>query len=140
VQENIIDLNEVLQEDLFAINTLEFIENDNSIQRYHANISDLNGTWISDWYLRRGLNLQEMEREYSWGMAKGIYDTTFDIDITSDSPFILAPGPGIFMIKNITQINNNTMLMHVERQGADNFLEVFFSFIDKDKLWILVQY
>jgi len=110
------------------------------IQEYQAKNSDLNGTWISDWYLRANFNPEKVEEEYSWGKAVIIYYETFEVDISANTPFIVAPGPGIFHIINIVQTSNETIMLQVTRPGFEDFndshIDISFHFFDKDVLWV----
>jgi hypothetical protein len=109
---------------------------------YAAEIADLNGTWQPDWSYQAALELPEEEkgsylsqRKYSWGSSMSIPNTTFDIDITDEEPFILAPGDGAFYITEITQ--TGTDIIKVNATSATGWsIEVVFHFVDKDTLWI----
>jgi len=115
---------------------------------YAAEISDLNGTWQPDRSYKAVLKMSEEERddhlrrrEYSWGIGKMIPYTTFNIDITAEEPFVIEPGDGHLLIKDITQTRNNEIKFILFQILAKDPIvgwstEVVFHFIDKDTLWI----
>ena len=115
---------------------------------YAAEISDLNGTWQPDRSYKAVLKMSEEERddhlrrrEYSWGIGKMIPYTTFNIDITAEEPFVIEPGDGHLLIKDITQTRNNEIkfiLFHIVAEDpiVGWSTEVDFHFIDRDTLWI----
>ncbi|MCL2720816.1 MAG: hypothetical protein FWD47_05705 [Treponema sp.] len=109
-------------------------------------ISDLNGTWQPDWSYKAALELSEEEKSYSswsfsWGEAIIIVNTTFEIDITADVPFICDPDLGSFPITNITQIDLNSIRISAFRASPYNknygfSLELILHFIDRNTFWI----
>ena len=113
---------------------------------YAAEISDLNGTWQPGWSYKAILEVPEEERswsmsKFSWGEGKSIPNTTFNIDISAEKPFIKEPGLGSFPVTKITQAGINSIKVNAFRADQDDpqvgwFVEVIFHFIDRDTLWI----
>jgi hypothetical protein len=104
-------------------------------------ISDLNGTWLPDWYNRVNYIYQIREVEYSWGIAKSAIYSSFDIDINNDFPFIHPPGMRAFSIINIIKQENNSIILHANTPDVtflpdDWYFEIFFYFLDKDTIQI----
>ena len=99
-------------------------------------ISYLNGTWLPDWYYRADIGYQTEERELSWGKGQTAVYSSFDIDATSDTPFIHPPGMRPFSIKKIIQTKNSIILHVGDPDGDDWFLEIIFRFVNRDTLLI----
>ncbi|MDR0320125.1 MAG: hypothetical protein LBI28_01345 [Treponema sp.] len=123
-------------------NDLNNIEKDNNvnieesmtidINNFIAEIKYLNGTWLPKRNFEGNYIYEIEEREFSWGLGQtAIYDS-FDIDITGDFPFIHPPAMRPFSIINIIQIEDNTILLHVNAPGSglpdDWYGEIFFYF------------
>jgi hypothetical protein len=75
------------------------------------------------------------QHEYSWGIGKSIPNTIFSIDITTEEPFIHAPGDGSFYKTEITQTGTNSIKINAV-SASGWVVEVVFHFIDRDTLWI----
>jgi len=115
-------------------------------KNYKAEIYDLNGTWQPDFIYRGSQKQTEEKRKlpkevFSWGEGEYIPNATFNIDITSEKPFILEPGLGLFPVTEITQVGMNSIKVNAFR--ASDFdpkigfsIEFIFHFIDKDTIWI----
>lgn len=113
---------------------------------YAAEISDLNGVWQPDWLHKASLKQPEEERhwpikKFSWGEGKYIPNTTFNIDITAETPYIGDPSLGSFPIVEITQTGTDSIKVNAFRADQEEprigwAIEVIFHFIDGDTLWI----
>jgi hypothetical protein len=111
---------------------------------FAAEIGDLNGTWQPDWSYRAGASMPKEKRHYtkeqfSWGTGTIILNTTFDIDLERDEPYVFEPGLGGFPVREITQPAKDTIAIRVYRgnlQAAFWDLTFVFHFVDKDTLWI----
>jgi len=111
---------------------------------YEANIIDLNGTWLPTRFYEARLNLKGEEKggfykTFSWGIANSVIHTSFDIDISAEKPFFHAEGDGLFYVKEITQISNNSIKVNVYHGALDepDYFNVYiFHFIDKNTIWI----
>ena len=122
----------------------EFFFDESSI--YEAEISDLNGTWQPDRSYKITLEMPEekrkySKREFSWGEGKNMFHTTFEVDITAETPFVIEPGLGYFPITNISQTGINKIKINAFRASLDDpqigwAVEFVFNFVDKDTLWI----
>ena len=123
-----------------------YINNDNQTSRsiieddsenIIIEISDLNGTWLPDWYYRAGIGYQMKEEDFSWGKGQTAVYSSFDIDVTSDIPFINPPEIRPFSIKEIMQTGKNSIILHVGDLDEDDwFLKITFRFVNKDALLI----
>ena len=111
---------------------------------YEANITDLNGTWLLTRFYEARLNLTEEEKgfffkTFSWGIAKSVIHTSFDIDISAEEPFFHAEGDGLLYVTEITQISKNSIKVNVYHGSLEepDYLNVYiFHFIDKNTIWI----
>jgi len=135
---------------------VEILENN-----FTAAISDLNGTWVTEWSYDTLMGMAEEERgrytrnlEFSWGEGKrlahsqyvldttiGLFLTTVSIDITDERPFVSAGMFGSFIIASITQPNTNSIKVytfsgHPDAQERGRDVEFTFHFINSDTVLI----
>jgi hypothetical protein len=115
---------------------------------YTIEIFDLNGTWQPNSSFVEYSRISEEEKKsyiihdlYSWGEAKYIRYTTFNIDLSAEEPFLIEPGLGYFPITEINKNGSKSIKVRAYRGDPDYTHirwdpEVIFHFIDKDTLWI----
>ena len=105
-------------------------------ENFVAKINYLNGTWLSDKDFRNN-NYQTKKEDFSWGQGVSAVYTSFDIDITSNKPFIHPPAIRPFSIINNIQLNNNSIMLHVNTSDEDDWhMEITFYFDNIDTIRI----